>query len=664
MARIPLADIPNAPNYVPNLGGVAPSPNRGAVAASFGRLADAVQQPLIPRGAFDGPAQGAAAIGQALVQASGVAEKIALRAAELRNDYQVIEANKAMQDAFAEFQTTLKPGDDPAQFSERWSQHFARVKDSITKNKALSPAAKQRIGMHLMQFEGQTKQKVAIQSHQAIFERAKSAYKFQYDDAVAMGDITGAQAFADQMVAEGLIFPEQGDQLKRSAQLQGNWNMVQSQLMENPASVPDLVDALDLPPEKKLQAKRMSEQEINRRQVDEIRDIRSRIEAGEEINEESIEAFGPHLNETNKRSMKTFLKTWNEETAGKIREMNGPDALEYAALFADIEEYRFSEDATHEKYLELNRRVQQIPGAYRGKLSQKLYAKYDNQGKPEKPNTGVRSHMMQVVERLYSHDMYAGFEKDDDGKYRKEDDLKVGVISARLTDKINSWLDANPEATAEEATKWLMQDLQNTGIMKLDKAKEKKPGFWNRLFGGSERERKSELYNKFNLDVEAASQSVPTPLPAPTPSRTPNPIEQPGAPVKTSAKPKATPVTFYSQGKDVGGPDELQDKWTNRGYTSTGPNLVEGVAAVNDSVYPLGTVFQDADTGEIFIAADRHGNRDKGVVDLYRSPENYTKSKQTRNLRVIAQIPRKEIPKTKEGMAQAISRFQENFSRS
>ena len=119
--------------------------------------------------------------------------------------------------------------------------------------------------------------------------------------------------------------------------------------------------------------------------------------------------------------------------------------------------------------------------------------------------------------------------------------------------------------------------------------------------------------------------------------------------------PRATPVTFYSLGKDVGGADETQDKWTNRGYSSAGPNLTPGIVAVNDSVHPLGTVFRDRDSGLVFLAADRHGNADRNVIDVYTTPETYQRAKVTRNFEIVGRID--EIPKTAEGVREVLSKF-------
>jgi 3D (Asp-Asp-Asp) domain-containing protein len=110
------------------------------------------------------------------------------------------------------------------------------------------------------------------------------------------------------------------------------------------------------------------------------------------------------------------------------------------------------------------------------------------------------------------------------------------------------------------------------------------------------------------------------------------------------------PTTSYSTGADVGGPDEMQDSWTNRGYTATGKNLSPGVVAVNPSVYPHGTVFKDPNTGEIMIAADTHGNKNPNVVDIFKDPSEYRSQNDTRNLQVVGN---EDIPygTTKEQLA-------------
>lgn len=95
-------------------------------------------------------------------------------------------------------------------------------------------------------------------------------------------------------------------------------------------------------------------------------------------------------------------------------------------------------------------------------------------------------------------------------------------------------------------------------------------------------------------------------------------------------------LTVYSTGRDAGGRDEMQDSWTNKGYTATGENLSPGVVAVG-SRDQLGAVYQDQN-GRSYIAADLHGNKNKSVVDIYQEGQSYNpNSVQGLQLRKVGQ---------------------------
>ena len=117
-------------------------------------------------------------------------------------------------------------------------------------------------------------------------------------------------------------------------------------------------------------------------------------------------------------------------------------------------------------------------------------------------------------------------------------------------------------------------------------------------------------------------------------------------------------VTFFSKGAAVGGPDELQDKYTNRGFSALGPNLTEGAAAVSKRSQ-LGTVFRDNTTRQVYVATDLHGNKDPNVIDLYKEPENYQQAKERRDIDVIGKLALNDIGRDRNHLAWQISQLQE-----
>ena len=118
-----------------------------------------------------------------------------------------------------------------------------------------------------------------------------------------------------------------------------------------------------------------------------------------------------------------------------------------------------------------------------------------------------------------------------------------------------------------------------------------------------------------------------------------------------------TPVTQYSIPASVGGADEMYDSGTAQGLGSSDNELAPGVVAVNPSVYPIGTIFKDADTGEAYVAGDKHGNRNPNVIDIYTPPSQYTGFSGQRNLVPVGRVPANEVPKTAGGVGELLKNF-------
>ena len=123
------------------------------------------------------------------------------------------------------------------------------------------------------------------------------------------------------------------------------------------------------------------------------------------------------------------------------------------------------------------------------------------------------------------------------------------------------------------------------------------------------------------------------------------------------ASPAPTPFTSYSIPAAVGGADESYDPYTAQGLGVNNIQLTPGVVAVNPSVNPLGTVFLNKDTGEAYIAADRHGNRNPNVVDIYKDPSDYRAESGQANLIPIDQIPLNQIPKSPAELKRFLSNY-------
>jgi 3D (Asp-Asp-Asp) domain-containing protein/antitoxin (DNA-binding transcriptional repressor) of toxin-antitoxin stability system len=120
------------------------------------------------------------------------------------------------------------------------------------------------------------------------------------------------------------------------------------------------------------------------------------------------------------------------------------------------------------------------------------------------------------------------------------------------------------------------------------------------------------------------------------------------------------PVTRYSIPKSaLGGNqgDEMSDPNTARGVGISENELGPAVVAVNPSVYPYGTIFRNAQTNEVFIAGDKHGNENPNVVDLYSPPSAYRKESGTMPLVPIDRIRTNQIPKSYSGVSELLANY-------
>ena len=118
-----------------------------------------------------------------------------------------------------------------------------------------------------------------------------------------------------------------------------------------------------------------------------------------------------------------------------------------------------------------------------------------------------------------------------------------------------------------------------------------------------------------------------------------------------------TPVTQYSIPASVGGTDEMYDSGTARGVGIAENELGPAVVGVDPSVNPYGTIFKDSDTGEVFLAGDKHGNDNPRVVDIYATPSQYTGASGQRNLIPVGRINKSDIPKTYAGVGELLKNF-------
>lgn len=220
MARIALADIPNAPMPVP----LPKGDNLQQV--NFSGAENMLRRPEIAQGSFDGKARGMQAIAQGVTDLGrGVSDyghamaQIALHKAQADTDVQIMSASNAMTMAHSEYAAELvaNPGRDTNQDVPQWHERLGQVAKDALADKTLSPEARHQITQRLNDYKAQTTGPLIINAAKTSDARSTALHEEDLKQRIAAGDLVGAERTIDTMRAKNLLFEGQVEGLKQNA---------------------------------------------------------------------------------------------------------------------------------------------------------------------------------------------------------------------------------------------------------------------------------------------------------------------------------------------------------------------------------------------------------------------------------------------------------------
>ncbi|CAN5773851.1 hypothetical protein BH09VER1_BH09VER1_46300 [soil metagenome] len=596
MARIPLTQIPNAPELLDPVLTKYPDTR-----VDLSEMARRLQQGGIQQGSFDGPAKGLQAMGEAVGQAGNVFQQVGERMMESKNQADLARVEDIMSQARAEHAQEMQslPED---QWVPTWEQKYRPLVEKRIDALHLSPMVRGRVIPQLVHFDATTRSSLTYDALKQTASRNLQDLENGVTEAVQSQDFARAQANVGRMVAGHLITPEQGQarQLKIKGQ-QEDYLVDDAVAGDAHALLKDLTAAQHTGHSALLPF-------LNGRKID---IARTREMAENEVEKRSIYALrGAQDDAAQKMPLPEILKKYGEDlsprhvhileaTEHSFRQWDpAKDGPAAEKITQQIGAYRRQNDPDLNTYDRIQQSIAELPSDKQAPLRMTLLQQYEKSTKEQKEPSArdqQLSHWLGEANRL-GESGYLG----DTGRSRKNfnvitDPKQSAAYGEKLLNirvQLQDWSKQNPRATAEQ---------------------------WGQQF--------QQVLRPY-IDEHVSQATAPEGL-----------YDSGGA-----AEPQATPVpiTHFSLGRDVGGADPVQDSNTNRGYSALGPNLTPGSAAVNTNKYPLGTIFRDNDTGEVFLATDRHNNEDHNVVDLYQSPDRYQDTKTSRNLSVIgraAHIP-------------------------
>lgn len=637
MARIPVVEIPSAPGAPTMPLGSAPS-RRYDLSGVSGTLT----APTIQQGAFDGPAKGLQSIGQGIAvagQASG-------RVAAVLEDFKQVDNEtkdiagfarlKAMQTQFVADQQVKRQGLPPDQWETDLTDSLVEF-DSQVSGLDLSATGQQRLTAELQVWKAGQRADAYVSGKAKVMDDRIATVNEEIDRMTADGDIFNALALAHSSHNAGMISKGRLEEVKTNLQKVQRVNLQSEMLANRPKEYlaemsegkktgkSDVFDWLNGNYEEFLRQEGIAKAHISGLTSEALDAVKAGIANGSITDMDGIKKLnaskGNIIGDEELPALQSMLN--------KYRPM---DWFAYGELATAVIGYDSQNDPTREGAVKLKMAIySSLPDTAADELNKMLTQAQSSEGGGDYVLRG----MVANINRQFEMGWLGDFRDEKLSQDERRENLAIAERKkAEALTKARDWRKANPKSDEIQASEFI------NGALGLERVKASEG-----ILRGGYKPGGATGYPGGGLgmpDRGTAIDAAKTKL---------EQFEAQGKPLSSNS----VPVTYYSLGADVGGPDETQDRYTNEGKSSKGPNLTPGVAAVNESKYKLGTIFKDEKTGEVFIATDRHGNRDASVVDLYESPDRYKKRKEARSLQVIGHVD--NIPTTAAGVRVLLSQY-------
>ncbi|HEY1082217.1 MAG TPA: hypothetical protein VGE29_08145 [Prosthecobacter sp.] len=171
------------------------------------RDASGFASPLLPMELAD--RRGLAYLGRAAQEAAGAMGAIAQKKAEAINIRRVAEAERAMDEETAKFETWKLQNPDETTWEAEWQNRLSAMPDTLF-TEGLSPVAREAIQDRYTRFKGQSAVRVATDSAKISFRKAGEELEARAVRAYDAGDVTGGNAAIEEGVKRGMIGGDRG----------------------------------------------------------------------------------------------------------------------------------------------------------------------------------------------------------------------------------------------------------------------------------------------------------------------------------------------------------------------------------------------------------------------------------------------------------------------
>lgn len=398
MPKIPLTDIPNAPQVVPQPTGGVPG------SADFGHAATLLS---IPQGSFDGAARGTQELARGFGNLGAVTSEIGLHIKQEQDKFDLNAAKDTMQAAFlkANEQIAATPG-DPSGHGELMRSTLSSAGDGVLANDKLSRSARQSIQTYLNSFITESVGRTQVAAITTITDSNKQHFKQDYDDLIAAGKTEEAKQLCEDQRSQKMLQPWVIDGLIKGADVKGDLLAVakdtqsdpettRKRLENDPASYPNI------PVEKRPEFINQTYTEERRQEAQSLTQISDWIENDKGVTFEQLRDAYP-------RAVARYAPQIKRQLAGNI------DPETKKAVFSDVMERISKLDSSNAKKFSddiadisttmfpLDGEMKAIAGNYLTSMA----------NKERKPSTQLMTYANKVIDNLTDSQSFGWFDKD------------------------------------------------------------------------------------------------------------------------------------------------------------------------------------------------------------------------------------------------------------
>jgi hypothetical protein len=185
MARIPIAQIPNAPQLAQPV--VTPT---GAPRVSLMAAAQNLQQESMPLDSFSGAAKGLEALGEAGQRVSAVLQDFSLKMAAVQDESNLAKADKIYNETYAQYQQELQTL-RPEEWGPKWLEKEEGLRRS-TGELAMSARARRQLDAFHDRFVGNAAIQIRTLSNKRVIEQGREEVAGAFGRMIEAGNAEGA----------------------------------------------------------------------------------------------------------------------------------------------------------------------------------------------------------------------------------------------------------------------------------------------------------------------------------------------------------------------------------------------------------------------------------------------------------------------------------------